>query len=88
MIDHNRITIPKLTVEEIATLQCDAAKRGAGEVQSALVIANELLYEAYDNKLKALRELDEANMDIAKIKSSKGTLIESGRIFKTIAARE
>jgi|GEM_PF-6980293 len=74
MIDQT-FNIPKLTTEEISTLQVDAAKRGSGEVQAVLVDINDAIYEAYDRKLKALRDLDEANMDIAKLKSTKSTAI-------------
>jgi hypothetical protein len=81
MIDQTKFTVPKLTVEERQTIAVDAAKRNEGECQAVLVDIADALFDAYNRKFDAMR-------DVSQLKEFQRTAIESARAFKVIAAKE
>ena len=69
--------IPKLTIEEIQTLQVDAAMR--------LIATNSnLLVELNNEMFTALNELGQARIKVEVLKEKKSTIIEQNRALKVV----
>ena len=69
--------IQKLTIEEIQTLQVDAAMR--------LIATNSnLLVELNNEMFTALNELGQARIKVEVLKEKKSTIIEQNRALKVV----
>ena len=69
--------IQKLTIEEIQTLQVDAAMR-------IIATNSNLLIEVNNEMFTALSELGQARIKVEVLKEKKSTIIEQNRALKTV----
>ena len=69
--------IQKLTIEEIQTLQVDAAMR-------IIATNSNLLIEVNGEMFTALNELGQARIKVEVLKEKKSTIIEQNRALKTV----
>lgn len=72
-----KMEIQKLTIEEIQTLQVDAAMR--------IIAGNSnLLVEINNEMFTALNELGQARIKVEVLKEKKSSIIEQNRALKTV----
>ena len=69
--------IQKLTIEEIQTLQVDAAMR-------IIATNSNLLVELNNEMFTALNELGQARIKVEVLKEKKSTIIEQNRALKSV----
>lgn len=72
-----KMEIQKLTIEEIQTLQVDAAMR-------VIASNSNLLVEINNEMFTALNELGQARIKVEVLKEKKSSIIEQNRALKTV----
>lgn len=73
--------IQRLTIEEIQTLQVDAAMR-------IIATNSNLLVELNNEMFTALNELGQARIKVEVLKEKKSTIIEQNRALKSVISNE